>query len=110
MQLTEALNDNEEQKRQVQNLKRKSQRLNADMQDIKLHHHPPLTCTPMPPVNIVARCLQLTEALNDNEEQKRQVQNLKRKSQRLNADMQDIKLHLEEQVTRNSDLEKKQRK
>ena len=55
-------------------------------------------------------CFQLSEALNDNEEQKRQVQNLKRKSQRLNSDMQDIKLHLEEQVTRNSDLEKKQRK
>ena len=46
----------------------------------------------------------------ENEEQKRQVSNLKRKSQRLNADMQDIKLHLEEQVNRNSDLEKKQRK
>ena len=48
--------------------------------------------------------------ISDNDDQKRQVSNLKRKSQRLNADMQDMKLHLEEQVTRNSELEKKQRK
>ena len=54
--------------------------------------------------------LQLTEALEDAEEQRHQVQNLKRKLQRLTQEMMDLKLHLEEQYSRNTELEKKQRK
>ena len=54
--------------------------------------------------------LQLGEVMAEDEEHQRQVGNLKKKTQRLNADMQDIKLHLEEQISRNSELEKKQRK
>ena len=53
---------------------------------------------------------QLAEAGEETEDQRRQVQNLKRKSHRLTQDMQDMKLHLEEQLGRNSELEKKQRK
>ena len=53
---------------------------------------------------------QLTEALEDAEEQRHQVQNLKRKLQRLTQEMMDLKLHLEEQYSRNTELEKKQRK
>ena len=53
---------------------------------------------------------QLTESLEDSEEQRRQVANLRRKCQRVTAEMQDMKLHLEEQTRRNADLEKKQRK
>ncbi|XP_066294954.1 unconventional myosin-XVIIIa-like isoform X7 [Branchiostoma lanceolatum] len=52
----------------------------------------------------------LAEALEDAEEQQRQVSSLKKKSQRLTAEMQDMKLHLETQQERNSQLEKKQRK
>ena len=50
------------------------------------------------------------EALNEAEEQSRLVMNNKRKLQRLNQDMGDLKLHLEEQLNRNAELEKKQRK
>ncbi|KAK2173425.1 hypothetical protein NP493_876g00017 [Ridgeia piscesae] len=52
----------------------------------------------------------LAEAGEETEDQRRQVANLKRKSHRLTQDMQDMKLHLEEQLGRNSELEKKQRK
>jgi len=44
------------------------------------------------------------------EEQERAMVAMKRKTQRFNQDMADQKLHLEEQVTRNAELEKKQRK
>lgn len=53
---------------------------------------------------------QLTEAIATSEEQSRAAANTKRKLQRLNQDMSDLRLHLEEQTTRNADLEKKQRK
>ncbi|XP_068601584.1 unconventional myosin-XVIIIa [Brachionichthys hirsutus] len=46
----------------------------------------------------------------DNEESQRNLQQLKKKSQRLTAELQDTKLHLEGQQTRNHDLEKKQRR
>ncbi|XP_062241141.1 unconventional myosin-XVIIIa isoform X4 [Platichthys flesus] len=46
----------------------------------------------------------------DNEESQRNVQQLKKKTQRLTAELQDTKLHLEGQQSRNHDLEKKQRK
>ncbi|XP_043574389.1 unconventional myosin-XVIIIa isoform X17 [Chiloscyllium plagiosum] len=46
----------------------------------------------------------------DNEEMQRSVQQLKKKSQRLTAELQDTKLHLEGQQGRNHELEKKQRK
>ena len=52
----------------------------------------------------------LHESQTETEEQRRQMNNFKRKSQRQIADMSDVKLHLEEQCTRNSELEKKQRK
>ena len=53
---------------------------------------------------------QLADAHVEAEELQRQVSNLKRKNQRQNADTADMKHHLEEQTSRNSDLEKKQRK
>ncbi|XP_036392953.1 unconventional myosin-XVIIIa-like isoform X4 [Megalops cyprinoides] len=46
----------------------------------------------------------------DNEEVQRLVQQMKKKCQRLTAELQDTKLHLEGQQTRNHELEKKQRK
>uniref|UniRef100_UPI00398E5D9B unconventional myosin-XVIIIa isoform X5 n=1 Tax=Pristiophorus japonicus TaxID=55135 RepID=UPI00398E5D9B len=46
----------------------------------------------------------------DSEEIQRSVQQLKKKSQRLTAELQDTKLHLEGQQGRNHELEKKQRK
>ncbi|XP_058490606.1 unconventional myosin-XVIIIa isoform X4 [Solea solea] len=46
----------------------------------------------------------------DNEESQRNVQQLKKKAQRLTSELQDTKLHLEGQQSRNHDLEKKQRK
>ncbi|XP_072249254.1 unconventional myosin-XVIIIa-like isoform X1 [Leuresthes tenuis] len=46
----------------------------------------------------------------DNEESQRNIQQLKKKTQRLTAELQDTKLHLEGQQSRNHDLEKKQRK
>ncbi|XP_077578194.1 myosin-XVIIIa isoform X2 [Stigmatopora nigra] len=46
----------------------------------------------------------------DNEEFQRSIQQLKKKVQRLTAELQDTKLHLENQQSRNHDLEKKQRK
>ncbi|KAM4628036.1 unconventional myosin-XVIIIa-like isoform 1-T1 [Polymixia lowei] len=46
----------------------------------------------------------------DNEESQRTAQQLKKKCQRLTAELQDTKLHLEGQQSRNHDLEKKQRK
>ncbi|KAM8905220.1 unconventional myosin-XVIIIa isoform 17-T17 [Spinachia spinachia] len=46
----------------------------------------------------------------DNEEHQRNIQQLKKKAQRAMAELQDTKLHLEGQQSRNHDLEKKQRK
>lgn len=48
--------------------------------------------------------------MEDAEEQRRLVMAAKKKSQRLASEMQDMKLHLEEQMTRNNDLERKQRR
>ncbi|TNN80782.1 Unconventional myosin-XVIIIa [Liparis tanakae] len=46
----------------------------------------------------------------DNDESQRNIQQLKKKTQRLTSELQDTKLHLEGQQSRNHDLEKKQRK
>ncbi|XP_026219806.1 unconventional myosin-XVIIIa isoform X1 [Anabas testudineus] len=46
----------------------------------------------------------------DNEESQRNIQQLKKKTQRLTAELQDTKLHVEGLQSRNHDLEKKQRK
>lgn len=48
--------------------------------------------------------------MEEAEEQRRQVQVAKKKAQRLAGEMQDIKLHLEEQMARNNELERKQRR
>ena len=53
---------------------------------------------------------QLHEAVAEAEEQRRQVQVAKKKAQRLTTETQDTKLHLEEQMTRNNELERKQRR
>lgn len=42
--------------------------------------------------------------------ERRQLSAAKKKAQRLAAEMQDTKLHLEEQMSRNNDLERKQRR
>ncbi|XP_069767151.1 unconventional myosin-XVIIIa isoform X7 [Narcine bancroftii] len=52
----------------------------------------------------------VTDLQADNEEMQRSIQQLKKKSQRLTAELQDTKLHLEGQQGRNHELEKKQRK
>uniref|UniRef100_A0A4W4HLT3 Myosin XVIIIAb n=1 Tax=Electrophorus electricus TaxID=8005 RepID=A0A4W4HLT3_ELEEL len=52
----------------------------------------------------------LTDLQADNEEVQRVAQQLKKKCQRLTAELQDTKLHLEGQQSRNHELEKKQRK
>ncbi|XP_055736435.1 unconventional myosin-XVIIIa-like isoform X8 [Salvelinus fontinalis] len=52
----------------------------------------------------------LSDLQADNEEVQRTAQQLKKKCQRLTAELQDTKLHLEGQQSRNHDLEKKQRK
>ncbi|XP_072557636.1 unconventional myosin-XVIIIa isoform X11 [Paramormyrops kingsleyae] len=52
----------------------------------------------------------LTDLQADGEEVQRSVQQLKKKCQRLTAELQDTKLHLENQQSRNHELEKKQRK
>ncbi|TKS83526.1 Unconventional myosin-XVIIIa [Collichthys lucidus] len=50
------------------------------------------------------------ERRTDNEDVQRSVQQLKKKWQKLTAELQDTKLHLEGLQSRNHDLEKKQRK
>lgn len=55
-------------------------------------------------------CLQLADLQADSEESQRALQQLKKKCQRLAAELQDTKLHLEGQQGRNHDLEKKQRR
>ncbi|KAM6970335.1 unconventional myosin-XVIIIa isoform 2-T2 [Aplochiton taeniatus] len=52
----------------------------------------------------------LTDLQADNEEVQRSMSQLKKKCQRLTSELQDTKLHLEGQQSRNHDLEKKQRK
>ncbi|XP_065116670.1 unconventional myosin-XVIIIa isoform X7 [Paramisgurnus dabryanus] len=52
----------------------------------------------------------LAELQADHEESQRSVQQLKKKCQRLAAELQDTKLHLENQEGRNHELERKQRK
>ncbi|XP_061829179.1 unconventional myosin-XVIIIa isoform X3 [Nerophis lumbriciformis] len=52
----------------------------------------------------------ISDLQDDNEESQRNIQLLKKKAQRLTAELQDTKLHLEGQQSRNHDLEKKQRK
>ncbi|NXP74854.1 MY18A protein, partial [Ramphastos sulfuratus] len=52
----------------------------------------------------------LTDLQADSEESQRMLQQLKKKCQRLAAELQDTKLHLEGQQGRNHDLEKKQRR
>ena len=52
----------------------------------------------------------LHDAIEDGEDQRRQLAASKKKAARLAAEMQDTKLHLEEQMTRNNELERKQRR
>uniref|UniRef100_A0A8D2M4X3 Myosin XVIIIA n=1 Tax=Zonotrichia albicollis TaxID=44394 RepID=A0A8D2M4X3_ZONAL len=52
----------------------------------------------------------LADLQADSEESQRALQQLKKKCQRLAAELQDTKLHLEGQQGRNHDLEKKQRR
>ncbi|XP_017268076.1 unconventional myosin-XVIIIa isoform X4 [Kryptolebias marmoratus] len=52
----------------------------------------------------------LADLQADNEDLQRSVQQLKKKCQKLTAELQDTKLHLEGLQSRNHDLEKKQRK
>lgn len=54
--------------------------------------------------------LQLADLQTDNEDVQRSVKQLKKKCQKLTAELQDTKLHLEGLQSRNHDLEKKQRK
>lgn len=53
---------------------------------------------------------QVADLQADNEDVQRSVQQLKKKCQKMTAELQDTKLHLEGLQNRNHDLEKKQRK
>lgn len=52
----------------------------------------------------------MADLQTDNEDVQRSVQQLKKKCQKMTAELQDTKLHLEGLQSRNHDLEKKQRK
>ena len=54
--------------------------------------------------------IQLTEEKTENEEMQRQALNLKKKTSRVQSEMEDLKLLLEEEQSRNAELEKKQRR
>ena len=54
--------------------------------------------------------LQLTDVNAENEEMHRLSSNMKKKTARIQAEMEDLKLLLEEEQSRNADLEKKQRR
>ena len=54
--------------------------------------------------------LQLNDAYEEVDEQRQLVAQWKRKTQKVHGEMNDMKLLLEEQTTRNALLEKKQRK
>ena len=55
-------------------------------------------------------CIQLAEALEDVEEERQVANQWKRKAQKLGSELQDLRLMLEEQMARNGELEKKQRR
>jgi len=52
----------------------------------------------------------LGDASAENEEMHRQSTNMKKKTARVQAEMEDLKLLLEEEQSRNAELEKKQRR
>ena len=54
--------------------------------------------------------IQLTEEREESDEVRRQLTNTKRKLTKLNAEMEDMKLLLESVQSRNSELEKKQKR
>ena len=54
--------------------------------------------------------IQLTEEKTENEEMQRQALNMKKKTSRVQSEMEDLKLLLEEEQSRNAELEKKQRR
>lgn len=59
---------------------------------------------------LVVFLLQLTDVNAENEEMHRHSSNLKKKTARIQAEMEDLKLLLEEEQSRNAELEKKQRR
>lgn len=52
----------------------------------------------------------MTEATAESDEILRQSSNMKKKTARVQAEMEDLKLLLEEEQSRNAELEKKQRR
>ena len=65
---------------------------------------------PPTPTNITSFSIQLTEEREESDEVRRQLTNTKRKFNKLNAEMDDMRLLLESVQSRNSDLEKKQKR
>lgn len=63
-----------------------------------------------PFASILSLSVQFADLQADQEETQRSLQQTKKKCQRLVAELQDTKLHLENQQSRNHELEKKQRK
>ena len=61
-------------------------------------------------VHLRLSLIQLTEEKTENEEMQRQALNMKKKTSRVQSEMEDLKLLLEEEQSRNADLEKKQRR
>ena len=68
------------------------------------------TRMPPTPTNITSFSIQLTEEREESDEVRRQLTNTKRKFNKLNAEMDDMRLLLESVQSRNSDLEKKQKR
>ena len=55
-------------------------------------------------------CFQYAETIREYDEQMKQISSLKKKCHRLTTEAEDINLHLQDETSRNAQLEKKQRK
>ena len=68
--------------------------------------------TKVPPKtsNVSSFSIQLTEEREESDEVRRQLQNAKRKLNKMTGEMEDMRLLLESVQSRNSDLEKKQKR
>ena len=68
--------------------------------------------TKVPPktTNVSSFSIQLTEEREESDEVRRQLQNAKRKLNKMTGEMEDMRLLLESVQSRNSDLEKKQKR
>ncbi|CAG5131741.1 unnamed protein product, partial [Candidula unifasciata] len=107
----ESVDDSLEEKEDNSAYKRKYEQVSKELQITKKqlqHQHEEEIDQELQSRKLIER--KLHDAVGEAEEQRRQVQVAKKKTQRLTAEMQDLKLHLEEQMSRNNELERKQRR